>query len=98
MQFVDSKSDFGVQLADLLTSGLRRCLKKELNDNLRVAAFLGRLKGKRGQIYFRGKAGKRGQIYFPANRNKSVPFVVVLPFCHLSVFFLVGYLLALSYI
>jgi hypothetical protein len=22
--------------------------------------------------------GKRGQIYFPANRNKSVPFVVAL--------------------
>lgn len=49
IQFVDSKSDFGVQLADLLASGLRRCLKKEFNDNLRAAAFLGRLMVNRGR-------------------------------------------------
>jgi hypothetical protein len=48
IQFVDSKSDFGVQLADLLTSGLRRCLKKQFNDNLRAATFLGRLMVDRG--------------------------------------------------
>lgn len=49
IQFVDSKSDFGVQIADLVTSGLRRCLRKEFNDNLRAAAFLGRLMVNRGR-------------------------------------------------
>lgn len=48
IQFVDSKGDFGVQIADLLTSGLRRCLKKEFNDNLGAATFLGRLMVNRG--------------------------------------------------
>lgn len=48
-QFVDSQNDFGIQLADLLASGLRRCLKKEFKDNLRAAAFLGRLMVGRGR-------------------------------------------------
>lgn len=48
-QFVDSQSDFGIQLADLLASGLRRCLKKGFKDNLRAAAFLGRLMVARGR-------------------------------------------------
>lgn len=49
IQFVDSKTDFGIQLADLLTAGLRRCLRKEFKDNLRAAAFLGRLMVNRGR-------------------------------------------------
>lgn len=48
IQFVNSKSDFGVQIADLVTSGLRRCLRKEFKDNLRAATFLGRLMVNRG--------------------------------------------------
>lgn len=43
IQFVDSKSLFGVQLADLMSSGLRKCLRGELKDNQRAAAFMGRL-------------------------------------------------------
>lgn len=43
IQFVNSKSSFGVQIADLLSAGLRRCLRGEFIDNLRAAAFLGRL-------------------------------------------------------
>lgn len=42
-QFVDSKNDFGVQLADLLSAGIRRCLRLGFGDNLRAAALLGRL-------------------------------------------------------
>jgi hypothetical protein len=49
IQFVDSRSDFGIQLADLVVSGLRRCLRKEFNDNPRAAAFLGRLMVGRGR-------------------------------------------------
>ncbi|ROL68482.1 hypothetical protein BK634_11800 [Pseudomonas chlororaphis] len=42
-QFVDSKNNFGVQLADLLSAGIRRCLRKDFKDNIRAAALLGRL-------------------------------------------------------
>lgn len=49
IKFVDSKGDFGIQIADLLTSGLRRCMRKEFKDNLRAAAFLGRLMVNRGR-------------------------------------------------
>jgi hypothetical protein len=49
LQFVDSKTDFGIQLADLLTAGLRRCLRQGFKDNLRAAAFLGRLMVNRGR-------------------------------------------------
>ncbi|PYC07693.1 riboflavin biosynthesis protein RibD [Pseudomonas protegens] len=42
-QFVDSQGDFGVQLADLLSAGIRRCLRQGFGDNLRAAALLGRL-------------------------------------------------------
>ncbi|MCO8312548.1 DUF3800 domain-containing protein [Pseudomonas mandelii] len=49
IQFVNSKDDFGVQLADLLAGGLKRCLRREFKDNLRAAAFLGRLMINRGR-------------------------------------------------
>jgi hypothetical protein len=52
LQFVDSKTDFGIQLADLLTAGLRRCLRLEFKDNLRAAAFLGRLMVNRGRSQY----------------------------------------------
>lgn len=42
-QFVDSKSELGVQVADLLASGFRRLLKSEFSDNLQAAVLLGRL-------------------------------------------------------
>ena len=41
--FTDSKDSFGIQLADLLSAGMRRCLRSGFKDNLRAAAFLGRL-------------------------------------------------------
>jgi len=41
--FVDSKAHLGVQVADLLVSGLRRCLRNSFNRNDDVARLLGSL-------------------------------------------------------
>jgi hypothetical protein len=41
--FVDSKSSPGVQIVDLLSSGIRRCLRGEFTDNDGIATALGRL-------------------------------------------------------
>ncbi len=41
--FVDSKESPGVQIADLLASGLRRCLRAKFGDNDAVASALGSL-------------------------------------------------------
>ena len=43
IQFIDSKSSSGVQVADLLASGLRRLLRLEFNDNQLVAQSFGKL-------------------------------------------------------
>lgn len=43
LDFVDSKSNLGVQVADLLASGVRRCLRYEFSDNETAAVLLGRL-------------------------------------------------------
>lgn len=43
VRFVDSRSDAGVQTADLLASGLRRCLRNQFTDNERIASLLGAL-------------------------------------------------------
>ena len=43
IQFIDSQGSFGIQIADLLSAGLRRCLRSGFKDSLRAAAFLGRL-------------------------------------------------------
>jgi hypothetical protein len=43
MTFVDSQSSEGVQVADLLASGLRRLLRGQFQDNRRVATALGKL-------------------------------------------------------
>jgi len=42
-EFVDSKAHFGVQVADLLVSGLRRCLRCGFHRNDDVARLLGAL-------------------------------------------------------
>lgn len=41
MRFVDSKSSVGVQIVDLLVSGLRRCLKHDFRENEEAAKLLG---------------------------------------------------------
>ena len=41
--FVDSKSNLGVQVADILASSIRRCLRYEFTDNETAAALLGSL-------------------------------------------------------
>ena len=43
LKFVDSQRDHGVQIADFLASGLRRCLRGRFKDNQRVARLLGAL-------------------------------------------------------
>ena len=43
LKFVDSKDCPGVQIADLLASGIRGCLKGTMPDNEHVASALGRL-------------------------------------------------------
>ncbi|WP_438465469.1 DUF3800 domain-containing protein [Marinomonas sp. PE14-40] len=43
IQFIDSKSCSGVQVADLLASGLRRLLRLEFNNNSLVAKNFGKL-------------------------------------------------------
>ena len=43
LQFVDSKSNPGVQIADLLASGIRRCLRYEFTDNEAAASLLGQI-------------------------------------------------------
>ena len=42
-RFVDSKNSNGVQIADLLASGLRRCLRRGFGKNIEIAEQLGRL-------------------------------------------------------
>ncbi|WP_146115976.1 DUF3800 domain-containing protein [Malikia granosa] len=51
MTFVDSESSEGVQVADLLASGLRRLLRGQFQDNHSVATALGKLmlKNRRGE-------------------------------------------------
>lgn len=43
MLFLDSKKYLGIQVSDLLASGLRRLLKQEFEDNEIAAYLLGRL-------------------------------------------------------
>lgn len=50
-EFVDSASNIGVQLADLVASGTRKCLRGGFSDNKSVASSLGKLmiqSGRRG--------------------------------------------------
>ena len=42
-RFVDSKTSPGIQIADLLAAGLRRCLRLEFRDNRLAALLLARL-------------------------------------------------------
>lgn len=41
LRFEDSKQNHGVQVADLLAAGLRRCLRTQFNDDQRAAQLLG---------------------------------------------------------
>lgn len=43
MRFVDSKHSLGIQAADLIASGIRKCLRGEFLDNEAVAVALGKL-------------------------------------------------------
>lgn len=43
LKFEDSKRSLGIQVADLIASGLRRCLRAGFQDNRAAAASLGRL-------------------------------------------------------
>ncbi|AMV15293.1 TPA: DUF3800 domain-containing protein [Legionella pneumophila subsp. pneumophila] len=43
MEFIDSKKSVGIQIIDLISSGVRRCLKKEFHDNHTAAILLGNL-------------------------------------------------------
>lgn len=43
LQFVDSKASEGVQVADLLASGLRRALKGNFDDPIKIANAIGKL-------------------------------------------------------
>jgi hypothetical protein len=43
LKFVDSLNSHGVQIADLLASGIRRCLRREFSNNEGAAELLGRL-------------------------------------------------------
>jgi len=43
IKFLDSKSLDGIQVADLIASGIRRCLRKGFDDNDSAAKLIGRL-------------------------------------------------------
>lgn len=43
MRFMDSKESTGIQAADLIVSGIRRCLRGEFTNNELAAIYLGRL-------------------------------------------------------
>ncbi|MCE1225033.1 MAG: DUF3800 domain-containing protein [Geobacteraceae bacterium] len=43
MKFIDSKESVGIQVADLLASGIRRCLRGGFQKNDKAASLLGRL-------------------------------------------------------
>jgi hypothetical protein len=43
LKFEDSKENQGVQVADLLAAGIRRCLRNEFSNSRRAAQLLGRL-------------------------------------------------------
>ena len=42
-KFVDSKTNQGIQVADLLATGIRRCLRRGFTDNRKAAQLLGSL-------------------------------------------------------
>ncbi|PJD92933.1 MAG: hypothetical protein CK424_05035 [Legionella sp.] len=51
MEFTDSKKSVGIQIIDLISPGVRRCLRKEFHDNHTAAILLGNLmiQGKHNQ-------------------------------------------------
>ena len=43
IKFVDSKENIGIQIVDLLASGIRRCLRNDFENNILAAKLLGSL-------------------------------------------------------
>lgn len=43
IDFCDSKSSFGIQISDLLASGIRKLLRNSFSDNSKAAELLGRI-------------------------------------------------------
>jgi len=43
IKFMDSKESIGIQAIDLIVSGIRRCLRKQFNNNELAAKTLGKL-------------------------------------------------------
>ena len=43
IKFMDSKDSSGIQVVDLVVSGIRRCLRGQFSDNDKAASTLGRL-------------------------------------------------------
>ena len=43
LQFLDSLDSRGIQAADLIVSGIRRCLRRQFSNNEKAASILGRL-------------------------------------------------------
>ena len=60
IKFLDSKEHNGIQVADLLASGLRRLLKKGFTDNEKAAALLGSIM----IMGIKGNSSKKHQISF----------------------------------
>jgi len=66
LKFEDSKDNHGVQVADFLASGLRRCLRGQFSHNQRAARLLGGLmirgKAKRPPVWLLGFGGEPGCV------------------------------------
>ena len=66
LRFEDSKKIIGIQVADLLASGLRRCLRGGFTANSSVAQALGRLtlQNERGKfpVHFIGFSEEEGEV------------------------------------
>lgn len=66
LKFEDSKQSYGIQVADLLASGLRKCLRGKFQDNNAVAVALGKLmlQNKQGKypIHLISFAEQEGQV------------------------------------
>lgn len=72
LKFEDSKQSHGIQVADLLASGLRRCLRGKFKDNDAAAAALGKLtlQNQRGKypIHLISFASQEGEVDLIASR------------------------------
>jgi hypothetical protein len=65
IQFLDSKESSGIQVADLVVSGLRRCLRRQFKNNEHMAALLGKL-----MVQAQYNGSPLNLITFAAERHK----------------------------